>query len=739
MDTTVKQRNWLRLIFLAYAALGIIYMLATPPLEASDEYKHYPVVQYIQTKRALPILDPDNPGLWLQEGAQPPLYYLLMAAITAGIDTSDLPQVHHKNPYAFVGNPNQIRNKNLIIHDPAQEKFPVQGTILAVYAIRLVSIGLGLGTIWLTFKLGSLLFSSQIGLFAAALTAFNPMFLFVSAAVNNDSLANLLGHLALYLLVKLWRNVPDPQREWTRYAGLGLVLGLGMLTKLSLGGLLGLTGLALAWLSWRRRQWRLLFVGGVITLATSLAVSGWMFIRNWQVYGDLTGLNAFVAVQGTRLMPITPAGWIDEFGTFYRSYWGLFGGVNVAAPEIFYVVFNVLAALGALGLAKWLWQKRRAWPAGGWLLAAWSGILLVLLLRWNIISPAFQGRLIFPALGPLNLMWAVGLLAWVRTVWRPRLAVGLAGLMLLSAALLPWLTIRPAYAYPDPVTAVPTQSQFGPVTFDAGQGAVQLVGVEMAPNQNVAPGGESIAMVLYWRAETAIEKDYLSAVHLLGREFESVGSVNRYPAWGMIPTSRWQPGQIWRDEYQVRVHKTAVAPSQLRVSVTLYDSGTEQPLPATWPDGTAVDLLLVGEPAQLRADRQGDIDPLMPLNIPFNDGITLVGYNFAKRSAVPEANSEAQLLLFWQAKSAPTQDYTVFIHFLDANGQWLAGADAPPVNNFYPTSMWLTGELIDDAHNITLPDGAVTIQIGLYDPDTGTRLPRVDGRDAVDLPVNKQE
>jgi hypothetical protein len=311
--------------------------------------------------------------------------------------------------------------------------------------------------------------------------------------------------------------------------------------------------------------------------------------------------------------------------------------------------------------------------------------------------------------------------------------------MLLSAALLPWLTIRPAYAYPDPVTAVPTQSQFGPVTFDAGQGAVQLVGVEMAPNQNVAPGGESIAMVLYWRAETAIEKDYLSAVHLLGREFESVGSVNRYPAWGMIPTSRWQPGQIWRDEYQVRVRKTAVAPSQLRVSVTLYDSGTEQPLPATWPDGTAVDLLLVGEPAQLRADRQGDIDPLMPLNIPFNDGITLVGYNFAKRSAVSEANSEAQLLLFWQATSAPTQDYTVFIHFLDANGQWLAGADAPPVNNFYPTSMWLTGEWIDDAHNITLPDGAVTMQIGLYDPDTGTRLPRVDGRDAVDLPVNKQE
>ena len=343
------QRSWLVLIILGYITLGVTYALATPPLEASDEYKHYPFVQYVQTQHALPVLDPDDPGLWLQEAAQPPLYYLLMAALTAPIDTSDLPALHHQNPHAFIGNPGQVTNKNLIIHHPAREAFPWQGAVLAVYLIRLASIGLGVGTVLLAARLGSTLFNPQVGLLAAALTAFNPMFLFVSAAVNNDSLAILLGHLGLYLLVRLWQDAPDPRACWQRYAALGAVLGLGILTKLSLGGLLGLTVLALTWLAWRRRERRLLFGGGAIVVAAALAIPVWWFARNLRVYGNLTGLDAFIAVQGTRQVPITWTDWVGEFGTFYRSYWGLFGGVNVAAPEPFYFVCNLAALVGAAG------------------------------------------------------------------------------------------------------------------------------------------------------------------------------------------------------------------------------------------------------------------------------------------------------------------------------------------------------------------------------------------------------
>jgi len=98
-------RKLLVSIVLLYVALGVTYALATPPLEASDEYKHYPFVQYVQTQRVLPVLDTNDPGLWLQEAAQPPLYYFLMASLTTWIDTNDLPDVHRVNPHAFIGIP----------------------------------------------------------------------------------------------------------------------------------------------------------------------------------------------------------------------------------------------------------------------------------------------------------------------------------------------------------------------------------------------------------------------------------------------------------------------------------------------------------------------------------------------------------------------------------------------------------------------------------------------------------
>ena len=722
-----NQRLWLILIVLAYVTLGITFALATPPLEASDEYKHYPFVQYVQTQGKLPVLDPDDPGLWLQEAAQPPLYYLGMAGLTAWIDTGDLAAVHHKNPHAFIGNPDQITNKNLIIHRPEREKFPWSGAVLAVYVIRLASIGLGAGTVLLTARLGRALFNPPLGLLAAALTAFNPMFLFVSAAVNNDSLAILLGHLGLYLLLRLWQDAPDPRRQWRRYAALGVVLGLGLLTKLSLGGLLALTGLALLCLAWRRRKWQFLLLGGAIVLSTTLLLSGWWFLRNLKLYGDLTGLGAFITVQGTRDVPLGWQGWLGEFGTLYRSYWGLFGGVNVAAPKFFYTVCNSLALLGALGLIIWLWRKRSGTPGGLWLLPIWAGTLLALLLRWNIISPAFQGRLLFPALGALNLLWALGLLAWMPRSWRWQAASALAGAMLIAAAALPWVAIRPAYAYPAPLDAVPDAAQFGPIAFEAGDGQINLVGVEMPPHQSVTPGGDPIKVVLYWQAVSTVERDYLSAVHLLGREYRSVGQVNRYPAWGMIPTGRWQAGQIWRDLYHVYVDAEAAAPSRLLVSVGLYDSLASRTLPASGPDGTAMGMVIVGG-AKLAAPEEQSIEVPNPLRYTVGGTAALIGYEIEPAAVAPGAS--LHVTLYWEAVAAPPEDYTVFVQLLDESGTLRGQGDSPPLKGDYPTSLWEPGEIIIDEHLITVnddaPPGRYRLAVGLYRPADGSRLPVSD-------------
>jgi 4-amino-4-deoxy-L-arabinose transferase-like glycosyltransferase len=722
---------------IGYALLAVIYVLATPPLEASDEYKHYPVVQYVQTQKSLPVLDPDEPGKWLQEAAQPPLYYLLMASVTGWIDSGDLEEVHQVNPHAFVGDPNQIGNKNLIIHEPEREAFPWQGTVLAVYFIRFVSIALGLGAIWITALLGALLFGPKTGLVAAVLVAFNPMFIFVNAAVNNDALAILLGQLGLYMLVLMWRDAPDPRRQWWRYVLFGLVLGLGILTKLSLGGLLFLSGLALAGLAWRRKNWRLLIMGGGIVLVVALFVISPWLLRNLRLYGDPTGLNVFVAVQATRDSAITLTDWVGEFGTFYRSFWGLFGGVNVAAPEPFYVVYNLVAVIAAVGFLYWLWKHWKQRPDGLWLLVAWPMILFGLLIRWNITAPAFQGRLIFPALGALSVLWAQGLLTLVPSKARGRLTLAFSVAAFVVAALLPWLIIRPAYVFPEPLDAVPEEARFGPITFQTPSGEIKLVGLEMAPGQDVTPDGKPIEVILYWQASDPIHEDYLSTAHLLGREFVSVGQVDRFPASGMVPTSHWLPEQIWRDVYHIYTIDDAIAPALLRLQVALYDPELEENLSAYGPDGEPIELLLVGE-ARLAAGREMELSPTNSLDAALADGITLGGYDLNPQPAYP--GEMLQVTLYWQATGRPSKGYTVFIHLLDTGGNQVAVADGPPVNGDYPTYLWRAGEQIVDDHIMTLPadlpPGEYQMAVGLYDPATLNRVPLLNGQgDAIFWPV----
>ena len=172
-------------------------------------------------------------------------------------------------------------------------------------------------------------------------------------------------------------------------------------------------------------------------------------------------------------------------------------------------------------------------------------------------------------------------------------------------------------------------------------------------------------------------------------------------------------------------------PTQLQVSLSLYDTQVGSPLPAVNPEGTAIDPLLVGELAGLSSKNVAEVNPERPFNIPFAQGITFLGYD------VPQAvtpGDAVPLTFYWGAGETPDQDYTIFIQLLDGNRDWAASADAPPVNNFYPTSLWQAGDIIDDQHMLTipadLPPGTYPLLIGLYEPVNGIRLLRQD--EAVD-------
>ena len=72
---------------------------------------------------------------------------------------------------------------------------------------------------------------------------------------------------------------------------------------------------------------------------------------------------------------------------------------------------------------------------------------------------------------------------------------------------------------------------------------------------------------------------------------------------------------------------------------------------------------------------------------------------------------------------------TVFLHLLDASGTFVAGSDRFDVDAF----ALQPGDRYLQRHTFDAPPGTYTLEIGLYDPQTGERTLTVDGRDSVSL------
>jgi hypothetical protein len=70
------------------------------------------------------------------------------------------------------------------------------------------------------------------------------------------------------------------------------------------------------------------------------------------------------------------------------------------------------------------------------------------------------------------------------------------------------------------------------------------------------------------------------------------------------------------------------------------------------------------------------------------------------------------------------QNYTVFVHVLDDEGESLWGDDHQPPE---PTTTWKSGQKVEYSRTVFVPNypyiGVAHIRVGLYQPSTGQRLP----------------
>ncbi|MCE5260087.1 MAG: glycosyltransferase family 39 protein, partial [Chloroflexi bacterium] len=423
-----RERTAVAVIIGLYLLIGSIYSISTPIMEASDELRHYPYVKYIADGNGLPVQHPGTETYWEQEGSQPPLYYALSALLTCWIDTSDMPEIHQLNPHATIGIPLDADNKNMLIHS-AREAFPWKGTTLAIHLLRFWSLLLGAGAVYCTYRLARLIKPDKPiwALAAMALHAFNPMYLFISASVNNDNLVNLLAACTLLVCVSIIQR--GISRRWL--PAFGLLLGTACLTKLSGLALVPLAIAALVlhqvfkYIEMPRAQ-RLppgkqfaqiitpLLIDSLLIILPVLLVSGWWYLRNWRLYGELSGLNTMLAIVKGRTIPITSfADLWGEFRGLRYSFWGLFGAVNILMRPTW--IYKVLDGFSLIIFGTLLWKTvhlrrplPKSWPIYGFL-ALWIVMYIISLLRWTSMTMASQGRLLFAALPAICVFSIVGL------------------------------------------------------------------------------------------------------------------------------------------------------------------------------------------------------------------------------------------------------------------------------------------------------------------------------------------
>ncbi|MDH7489342.1 MAG: DUF2142 domain-containing protein [Anaerolineae bacterium] len=715
----MRTRWILAAILIAYLAVAVAFSVATPVFEAPDEPEHFFYARYLAQTGRLPVAE--KGALWAQEATQPPLYYALTAAVIAGVDTSDAEALAQRNPHAAIGVPLYPDNKNAYVHTDA-ERFPWRGTVLAVHLARLVSVLLGVITVWMTHLVGRETgFGAAASLTAAAVVAFLPQFGFISGAVNNDNLVTALCAVGLWALLRHLRLGPSPRRGVV----LGILAGLATLSKLSGAGLLGLFVAAGLWQALRRRE-RAWLRDASIVVAVWVVLTGLWFARNAAVYGDLTATSRMVEMMGRRAGEVSFATFWGELRGLVGSFWGLFGWFNVPAPDAMYRMFNLaaLAALAGWGLRLVRRQEMTTPRAVVWL-ALWALIVLAALAQWTARTLASQGRLIFPALPALAVLLAAG---W-EGIW-PRRARGagmaaLALVFLFWAARAPLFTVRPTYAPPPtvperalPASLVPLDARIGDVAF--------LLGYQARPD--TVRSGEWLTVTLCWRPFRRTEVNYSVYIHLLGRGGKIVGQRDTYPAGGRLATSAWDTTGAFCNDVQVPIAPDAEGPAVLRLTAGLYDLRTGDRLPVY--DGWNRPTVVMEEVARLVSASPDAREPA-PALARLGGLVELVDW---RAEALPNAPGRVVVRLWWRAVAAPSADYTAFVHVVDADGNIVAQHDGIPAAGDYPTRWWLPGQVVEDVHILgqdsPISPGAYMIRAGLYRTDTHEPLLLEDGAGA---------
>ena len=736
-----RQRHIALLVVLGlHAALTIIYSLTTPLWESFDEPGHYSYARYIAIHHALPpvgvMLSP-----FYDESHQPPLYYILVAIPISFVDTSDDAQPK----YTAGGN-------TFVAADAQLNSFPYQGTALALHLGRMVSVILSTIAVAITYAIVRTAFPRrpEMALFAAALHALWPFYLFLGGMISNDVGMSIVGSIATLFVVRLWVKPRNAARRWD-YLGLMISAICATLTKdnglaVVLFATLAVGGLVIRDLKTRNysKLVELLYFMApfvVLALIGGLLSSGRSFRQLTKIIdigsnvihttgpGSADSQTLVHSIFAT-LVPFlerVPSWTTGLLSTLFTSYsWGF---LNVPIQWLQPAAVAGIVALVGLLIAL-VQRKTRS-----------IVLLLLLCIVCSSLAPLVGGtvfyyhvRYIISSLSAIIVLIAIGLLSLPRLV--RHVSAGFALVVVQMVALMsPVLVMAPVYQTPallDPV-AMPAGLQV-PSSLTFGD-SVRLLGYSYPSAQ--VQRGQDATITLYWRALRSMSKDYALKLELFSVSGESFQVQSQEtPGHNNFPTSSWKPGDTFAETYRLPIKLDVTAPTLATFKISWFaqppnmvswnNPQAQEILKATCDNGVKCEAKVGALPVRLDDATAAQWSGKTAL-YRLGQDIELIDYH-APISVT--AGQPITVAVIWRAKAGQLGDLTTFVHLFSLDGKFVAQVDSPPLQGHYPTTVWGAGEVVPDYYTLplssTLPPGTYHLKIGMYDAKTHDRLSASD-------------
>ncbi|MDM8521147.1 hypothetical protein QUF64_13970 [Anaerolineales bacterium HSG6] len=536
----------------------------------------------------------------------------------------------------------------------------------------------------------------------------------------------------------------------------------------------------------------------IIIGLTMLTVTGWWFYRNYYLYGEWFATDTHLDLAGRGTLSLLEI-W-QQRTEILRAYWGTFGWGQIRLPEPVYQFLGWFTTIGMVGVGYLF--LREAWRVGAsqskdevsnlsgtlppsdlkavklaescppkegeasssslgegvrgransplWrglissqlpvmiFLLFWSGINLLLYIRWVMeVGSVSHTRLMFPAIMAISVLLGLGWHAWLPKWVSYYFAGGLVGgLLLINLTALTLLNhvFQPTDNLPRPNN---------PLELVYVDGLQLLTGQVGSTPKPQAKQGEIIRVQAQWQALKPLGHHYSLALVVVSPDGTVLGHRETYPSLGLRPTRYLQPNQPFVDQYPIPIEGDVAEPLLANVTISLFDfdSAGRDGLPVLDQQGNLV-TPIVGQ-VKLVPQSWPQYQPMYDVQVNFADSINLIGYDLVCQTEMTDCQTMS-FILYWQSTTPVNVDYMVFVHLFDETGTVLAQFDGPPANNHYPTSWWSIGEIIADPRSLALPATSSVMQIGLYDLQSGQRLPIVNSslphqNNSVTIPTSSQE